>query len=45
MAENQLGVKTRAMMEKENGNTREQEHQQFQMNPRTNTGLQPQMQP
>ena len=42
MAENQLGVKTRAMMEKEGVNTRKQEIQQ---NPGTNTNLQPQQQP
>ena len=42
MAENQLGIKTRAMMEQESVNTREQEKQQ---NPGTNTNLQPQPQP
>ena len=42
MAENQLGVKTRAMMEKESVNMREQENQQ---NPGTSTNLQPQPQP
>ena len=45
MAENQLGVKTRAMMEKEGVNTREQEHQQIQMYLGSNTDLQPQAQP
>ena len=42
MAENQLGVKTRAMMEKENVNVREQGNPQ---NLGTSTNLQPQPQP
>ena len=45
MADNQLGVKTRAMMEKEGVKTREQEHQQIQMNLGSNTDQQPQPQP
>ena len=42
MTESQPGVKTRAMMEKENVNVREQENPQ---NPGTSTNLQPQPQP
>ena len=42
MTESQLGVKTRAMMEKENVNAREQENPQ---NPGTSTNLKPQPQP
>ena len=42
MTESQPGVKTRAMMEKENVNSREQENPQ---NPGTDTNLQPQPHP
>ena len=44
MADNQLGVKTRAMIEKEGANTREQEHQQTPPNCGPNTDQQPQPQ-
>ena len=45
MADNQLGVKTRAMIEKEGANLKSPECQQTPMNPETTTDQQPQPQP
>ena len=45
MADNQLGVKTRAMIEKEGVNLKAPECQQAPTNPETTTGQQPQPQP
>ena len=44
MADNQLGVKTRAMIEKEGVNLKDPKHQQ-PMNPETTTDQQPLPQP
>ena len=45
MADNQLGVKTRAMIEKEGVNLKDPECQQVPTNPETTTDQQPQPQP